>query len=65
MECCMKQIGDDFTGELMECCMKQIGDDFTEEDRGICPNCKHDVRKHSGKGLVECTLAFFKSNIKN
>jgi hypothetical protein len=49
----------------MECCMKQIGDDFTEEDRGICPNCKHDVRKHSGKELVECTLAFFKSNIKN
>lgn len=53
------------TGELMECCMKQIGEDFTEEDSGICPNCKHDVRKHSGKELVECTLAFFKSNIKN
>ncbi|CAD6520836.1 conserved hypothetical protein [metagenome] len=53
------------TSELMECCMKQIGDDFTEEDKGTCPNCKHTIKKHSNKELAECTLAFFKSNIKN
>lgn len=53
------------TAELMECCMKQIGDDFTEEDKGTCPNCKHIIKKHSNKELAECTLAFFKSNIKN
>ncbi len=53
------------TAELMECCMKQVGDDFTEEDNGVCPNCKHAIKKHSDKGLAECTLAFFKSHIKN
>lgn len=53
------------TPELMECCMKQVGDDFTEEDKGTCPNCKHTIKKHSDKELAECTLAFFKSNIKN
>jgi len=53
------------TAELMECCMKQVGDDFFEEDRGTCPNCKHTIKKHSDKELAECTLAFLKSNIKN
>ena len=53
------------TAELMECCMKQIGEDFTDEDKGTCPNCKHTIKKHSNKELAECTLAFFKSNIKN
>lgn len=53
------------TAELMECCMKQVGDDFTDDDKGTCPNCKHVIKKHSGKELAECTLAFFKSNIKN
>jgi hypothetical protein len=43
--------------------MKQIGDDFTGEDHGICPNCKHTIKKHTHKELAECTLAFFKSNI--
>ena len=33
------------TSELMECCMKQVGDEFTEEQEGICPNCKHDIKK--------------------
>ncbi len=51
------------TEELMECCMKQIGDEFSEEDSGICPNCKHDIKKHSSKELAECTIAFLKSGI--
>ncbi len=25
------------TSELMECCMKQVGEEFTEEQAGICP----------------------------
>ena len=29
------------TSELMECCMKQVGDEFNDEQSGICPNCKH------------------------
>jgi hypothetical protein len=45
--------------------MKQVGDDFTEEDKNICPNCRHSIKKHSDKELAECTLAFLKSNIKN
>lgn len=45
--------------------MKQVGDDFIEEDKGICPNCKHHIKKHSDKELAECTIAFLKSNIKN
>ena len=53
------------TAELMECCMKQVDDDFTEEQKGICPNCKHDIKKHTGKELAECTLAFLKSTTKN
>ena len=51
------------TEELMECCMKQIGDGFSEEDSGICPNCKHDIKKHSSKDLAECTIEFLKSEI--
>ena len=34
------------TSELMECCMKQVGDDLIEEKKGICPNCKHEIKKH-------------------
>lgn len=51
------------TEELMECCMKQIGGEFSEEDSGICPNCKHDIKKHSSKDLAECTIEFLKSEI--
>ena len=51
------------TSELMECCMKQVGEQFSEEEDGICPNCKHDIAKHSDKELVECTLEFLKSGI--
>ena len=51
------------TEELMECCMKQVKNDFLEEDVGICPNCKHDIKKHSGKELAECTIEFLKSGI--
>ena len=51
------------TEELMECCMKQVGDEFSEEESGTCPNCKHDIKKHSSKGLAECTIEFLKSGI--
>jgi len=33
------------TAELMECCMKQVGEEFTEDQLGTCPNCKHKVKK--------------------
>ena len=51
------------TEELMECCMKQIAGEFSEEDSGICPNCKHDIKKHSSNDLAECTIEFLKSEI--
>ena len=53
------------TEELMECCMKQVGDEFFEEEVGICPNCKHDIKKHSNQELAECTIEFIKSGINN
>jgi hypothetical protein len=53
------------TAELMQCCMLQVDSDSIEENNGICPNCKHDIKKHSGLDLAECTLAFLKSDIKN
>ncbi|MCG3779026.1 MAG: hypothetical protein MT334_04850 [Candidatus Nitrosopumilus limneticus] len=53
------------TSELMECCMKQVGEDFAEGIDGICPNCKHKIKEHSDKGLAECTLEFLKSGINN
>lgn len=53
------------TAELMECCMKQVGEEFTEEQVGTCPNCKHQVKKHSEKELAECTLEFLKSGVNN
>ncbi len=53
------------TSELMECCMKQVGDDFTEDDSGICPNCRHEIKKHTDKELAECTLAFLKSGLSS
>jgi hypothetical protein len=43
--------------------MKQVGDDFFGEDADICPNCRHDIKKHSGKELAECTIEFLKSGI--
>jgi len=49
----------------MECCMKQVGDEFSEGKSGICPNCKHDIKKHSRTELAECTLEFLKSGINN
>lgn len=49
--------------ELMECCMKQVGEEFNEETTGICPNCKHSIEKHSSKELAECTIEFLKSEI--
>ncbi|MCV0366975.1 MAG: hypothetical protein K5798_06920 [Nitrosopumilus sp.] len=51
------------TTELMECCMKQVGDEFNEGQAGKCPNCKHDIKKHSDKQLAECTLEYLKSGI--
>ena len=53
------------TSELMECCMKQVGDEFNEEQTGTCPNCKHQIKKHTDKELAECTLEFLKSGINN
>ena len=35
------------TEELMECCMKQVGEEFVEEQKGTCPNCKHEIKDHS------------------
>jgi len=52
------------TNELMECCMKQVGEEFAEESTGICPNCKHVIEKHSSKELAECTIEFLKSEIR-
>ena len=49
------------TEELMECCMKQVGEEFVEEQKGTCPNCKHKIKDHSDKGLAECTIEFLKS----
>ncbi len=51
------------TEELMECCMKQVGDEFSEKTSGTCLNCKHDIKKHSNKELAECTIEFLKSGI--
>ena len=53
------------TSELMECCMKQVGGEFSEEETGNCPNCKHQIKKHSDKELAECTIEFLKSGINN
>ena len=53
------------TSELMECCMKQVGEEFTEKDTGICPNCRHKINEHNDKELAECTLAFLKSGISS
>jgi hypothetical protein len=53
------------TTELMECCMKQVGEEFKEEEVGICPNCKHEIKKHTSRELAECTLAFLKSEIND
>jgi len=43
--------------------MKQVGDGFSDEETGTCPNCKHDIKKHSSKELAECTIEFLKSGI--
>jgi len=51
------------TSELMECCMKQVGTEFSQETSGICPNCLHEIKEHSDKELAECTIAFLKSEI--
>lgn len=44
--------------------MKQVGDEFTEGQEGICPNCRHDIKKHSDKELAECTIEYLKSGIQ-
>lgn len=40
--------------------MKQIGDEFGEEITSVCPNCKHDIKKHTDKELAECTIEFLR-----
>ncbi len=62
---CMLSMESHSTSELMECCMKQVGDDFTEDNSGICPNCRHEIKTHTDKELAECTLAFLKSGISS
>ena len=44
--------------------MKQVGEEFYEEQSDKCPNCKHNIKKHSDKALAECTLEYLKSGIK-
>jgi hypothetical protein len=52
------------TQELMECCMKQVSNDASiEENENSCPNCKHDIKKHTNQQLAECTIAYLKSEI--
>jgi len=53
------------TSELMECCMKQLGDEESgEETLNICPNCQHEIKQHSNQQLAECTIAYLKSGIR-
>ena len=33
--------------------MKQVDDNLGEEQEGICPNCKHEIKKHKDKELAE------------
>jgi len=51
------------TSELMECCMKQVDENLDENQEGMCPNCKHKIKKHKDKELAECTLEFLKSGL--
>ena len=44
------------TSELMECCMKQVNDELVDEKKGVCPNCKHEIKEHTDKGLAELSL---------
>ncbi|MDH3384422.1 MAG: hypothetical protein OEL77_00195 [Nitrosopumilus sp.] len=45
--------------------MKQVGEDVNIEDTEYsCPNCKHQIKKHSNQELAECTIAFLKSGIQ-
>ena len=53
------------TSELMECCMKQVNDELVDGKKGICANCKHEIKEHTDKGLAECTIEFLKSGINN
>jgi hypothetical protein len=43
--------------------MKQVNEEVMDEKEGVCPNCKHEIKKHTNKGLAECTLEFLKSGI--
>jgi len=43
--------------------MKQVGEEFDVEQTSNCPNCKHNIKKHSDKELAECTLEYLKSGI--
>ena len=51
------------TSELMECCMKQLGDISIENTENLCPNCMHEIKKHTNQELAECTLAYLKSRL--
>lgn len=52
------------TQELMDCCMRQVGDDTVlEENENKCPNCRHEIKKHTNQELAECTIAYLKSGV--
>jgi len=43
--------------------MKQVDENLDENPKGMCPNCKHEIKKHKDKELAECTLEFLKSGL--
>ena len=43
--------------------MKQLGDISIENTENLCPNCMHEIKKHTNQELAECTLAYLKSRL--
>jgi uncharacterized protein with PIN domain len=44
--------------------MRQVGDDTVlEENENKCPNCRHEIKKHTNQELAECTIAYLKSGV--
>ena len=58
---CKLEMDSHSTAELMECCMKQVGEEYTENLKGICPNCMHEIKEHSDSQLAECTIEHLRS----
>ena len=55
--------------ELMECCMKQISDEFFEVEANICPNCRLaqliqvEMNQRHGQQLINQMMAGFHGTI--